>query len=199
MTKKVLTPIQDFLKRLKSVAKRVNSVGVDFNELTKEAVQIVWNPDIQDISGINKCLAVAKASRGFSEVALLKFFKECVPFTYSQEHGQFTKKNGQTVDKMIGTWETFLEGNNWYDYVPDKVEKEYSFKPDAIVSQVVKKLDEAHDHDVLTLSNLLALQTALNKAIDDKLSFESDMDEVDAELTELLKQDDSPVQLAAAS
>ena len=189
--------LKTFFKKLASVKKRANTVGIDFNELTKEAVAIVWNPEIGDISTINKCLDVSRSVKGFNSQALLTFFKMCVPFTYNKDQEFFTKKNGQTADKMLSTWESFIESNNWYDYIPDKAEKAYTFKPESIINQVAKKLEEADEHNVLTLSNLLSLQTELNKVIESHLAFETDMAEVDTELATLLQQTVEPLPLAA--
>lgn len=205
-TKKVKikdTQIQTFFKKLSSLKTRASKVGIDFNELTKEAVQIVWNVDIGDISAINKCLVVAKDVKGFNEQALLDFYKECIPFTYNKDLGEFTKTNPQTKDKMLATWKSFITSNNWYDYLPEKKDKEFVFSPETIVKQVAKKLEQADENNSLTLSNLLKLQMDLNHAIDAYLTsepVEQDNDTMtDIEIAELLAMENEVPKLHAVS
>lgn len=174
--KKPLSKLQEFYKKLTSVQGRLASAGVDFNDLTKEAVNIVWDENIGDISAVNKMLVVARDTRGFSDKALLMYFKECVPFTYNKDTAQFTKKNGQTADRLASVWEEFTSSKNWYDFESEKKEKAYKFEPEKLVSQVTKFLDKADENSALTLSNLLALQMEMNRVIEAKLSYEASDD-----------------------
>lgn len=164
-----MSTLKAFFNKLNGVSKRANLVGTDFNELTKEAVNIVWNPEIGDISAINRTIAVAVAVKGFDDKALIRFYKLCVPFTFNSETQQFTKKNPKHVDKLVNTWKAFLESNNWYDFEVIKPEKEYVYKPETVLKSLNSFLDKAQDHDALTLSGLMDLQKALNMAISERL------------------------------
>ena len=95
-----LENVSSFIKRVQQFKKDSETIADHLDELVESSVYITWKHG--DISPVNAVIDATAVIKGLNRRALVTFYRDVVPFTYSTEKEQFTKSDANKILSMGG-------------------------------------------------------------------------------------------------
>lgn len=173
--------LKEFIRDVADLRRAGKEVSSKMDMLVKESVYLVW--EHKNITIINDLIDVALVIKGMEAAALRRYYRQCVPFHYDKKSGYFTKLNSPIYDRLLESYEDFVESNIWHDFQSEKGEKPFIFNLEKLVAIVANKMEKAKETGQLSLDKLLELENQLVQVVEKEIK---EIEELE-ELTDLLK------------
>ena len=166
-----MSNVSKFLAKVKRFHKTAENFSEKFDGIVLESVELLWEHG--NIETINSVIEASKHIKGIDRRALVTFYRECVPYSFSKE-GIFGKKDKKRAAEMADTWKPFILSHNWYDFSKVSEAKAYKFDVDALINLVHKRLEKAQESGQLSAAKLSVLRAKLDGEVNTFLNAQED-------------------------
>lgn len=170
-----LDTVPRFIERVTNFKTHAAIEAGRLDELVETSVYLTWKHG--DISPVNAVIDATSVIKGLNRRALVTFYRDVIPFTYSTEKEQFTKADSNKVQAMGGQLGNGhddacgkqvmlkIESTTWHSFNKERVAKPYVFNVQRIIGGLTAQLRKGYSGKSLHRDDLVKLNNTVGALV----------------------------------